>query len=132
MLLLDTHIWIRWHNPQPNSLALPQNLITLIETSERVVISAISCWELGQLVKRTRVKLSLSLEEWVEATIEEDIEILPIGRFIATKAAQLPEHHRDPADRIIIATALAYDAYLVSLDSMFPNYIELKGRLLSS
>ncbi|EAW33944.1 PIN domain-containing protein [Lyngbya sp. PCC 8106] len=53
-----------------------------------------------------------------------------IDRDIAIKASQLPEHHRDPADRIIIATALIYDASLVSLDSMFPQYAELKGRLL--
>ncbi len=130
MLLLDTHIWIRWQNPQPSSLALSENLIELIETAESVAISAISCWELGQLVKRQRVQLSLSLDEWVATALEGDIEVLPIDRDIAIKASQLPEHHRDPADRIIIATALIYDASLVSLDSMFPQYAELKGRLL--
>ena len=130
MLLLDTHIWIRWQNPQPSSLALSENLIEVIETAESVAISAISCWELGQLVKRQRVQLSLSLDEWVATALEGDIQVLPIDRDIAIKASQLPEHHRDPADRIIIATALIYDALLVSLDSMFSQYAELKGRLL--
>jgi PIN domain nuclease of toxin-antitoxin system len=100
MLLLDTHIWIRWHHPQPNRLALPQNLITLIETSERVAISAISCWELGQLVKRKRVKLSLSLEEWVEATIEEDIEILiPFRSTGATHRSPKPSSRFAPVSK---------------------------------
>ncbi|MEZ5600631.1 MAG: PIN domain-containing protein [Candidatus Competibacteraceae bacterium] len=44
---------------------------------------------------------------------------LPVSWEIALHSAQLPEHHRDPADRIIIATALAYDARLASLDGVF-------------
>ena len=131
MLLLDTHIWIRWQNPQPLSMALSERLIELIETADNVAISAISCWELGQLVKRQRVQISLPLEEWVKAALAEDIQVLPIEREIALKASQLPEHHRDPADRIIIATALIYNASLVSLDGIFPNYTELQGRLIS-
>ncbi|MCT7964280.1 hypothetical protein NG791_26740 [Laspinema sp. D1] len=50
---------------------------------------------------------------------------------MALKASQLPEHHRDPADRIIIAAALIYDASLISLDAIFPTYTELQGRLIS-
>ncbi|EAW33946.1 PIN domain-containing protein [Lyngbya sp. PCC 8106] len=88
MLLLDTHIWIRWQNPQPSSLALSENLIELIETAESVAISAISCWELGQLVKRQRVQLSLSLDEWVATALEGDIEVLP------KKAGQKPRRSR--------------------------------------
>ncbi|MEX6775728.1 PIN domain-containing protein [Limnospira fusiformis] len=64
MLLLDTHIWIRWHNPQSSRFALAENLIEEIETADSIAISAISCWELGQLVKRQRVQLDLSLDEW--------------------------------------------------------------------
>ncbi len=50
---------------------------------------------------------------------------------IAQLAVELPEHHRDPQDRIIIATAIVNDAQLISADSRFPDYEELKGRLLS-
>jgi PIN domain nuclease of toxin-antitoxin system len=45
-------------------------------------------------------------------------------------AVDLPEHHSDPQDRIIMATALAHDAKLMSSDSKFPIYAELAGRLL--
>ena len=82
MLLLDTHIWIRWHNPQPSSMALSERLIELIETADTVAISAISCWELGQLVKRQRVQISLPLDEWVQVAVA-DIQVLPIERQIA-------------------------------------------------
>ena len=131
MLLLDTHIWIRWHNPQSGRFALAENPIEEIETADSIAISAISCWELGQLVKRQRVQLDLSVDEWVAIALEGDIQVLPVDRPIAIKASQLPEHHRDPADRIIIATALIHDASLVSLDSVFPQYEELKDRLIT-
>jgi len=131
MLLLDTHIWIRWQNQQSGNFPLSENLIALIETAESIGISAISCWELGQLVKRQRLQLSLCLEEWVAAALEGGIQVIPIDRYIAIKASQLPEHHRDPADRIIIATTLVCNTSLVSLDSIFPSYEELENRLIS-
>jgi len=43
---------------------------------------------------------------------------------------QLPPHHRDPHDRLIIATALLENAQLMSLDAQFPAYQELAGRLI--
>jgi len=56
--------------------------------------------------------------------------LLPITPAISTSAVHLHEHHSDPQDRIIIATALLHDAKLMSDDGKFPKYIELKGRLL--
>lgn len=49
---------------------------------------------------------------------------------IARRAVDLPEHHRDPQDRIIIATALQENAQLISFDTAFPIYVELDGRLI--
>ena len=49
---------------------------------------------------------------------------------IAGIAVDLPEHHSDPQDRIIIATALSHDAQLMSADGKFPLYKELADRLL--
>jgi PIN domain nuclease of toxin-antitoxin system len=75
----------------------------------------------------------LPVEEWLrDALSPAGVESLPVSWVIAFRSAQLPEHHRDPADRIIIATTLAYDARLASLDSAFPNYEELAGRLISA
>jgi len=56
--------------------------------------------------------------------------LLPITPRVARLAVELPEHHRDPQDRVIIATALAHDAKLMSLDGKFPLYAELAGRLV--
>lgn len=59
-----------------------------------------------------------------------EVACLPIERRIAERAALLPEHHRDPADRLIMATALEYNAQLVSLDERLRDYSELTGNLI--
>lgn len=56
--------------------------------------------------------------------------MIPITFEIANRAVALPEIHRDPADRIIIATALVHAAKLASLDSVFPSYQELQHLLV--
>lgn len=61
---------------------------------------------------------------------ESGVQVLPVNREIAILAASLPEHHRDPADRLIIATAILAKAPLLSLDTAFPAYRELDGLLI--
>ncbi len=60
---------------------------------------------------------------------ETQMTCLPIDQNIAILAANLPDHHRDPADRIIIATAIAHGARLISFDGQFRKYDEIEGLL---
>jgi PIN domain nuclease of toxin-antitoxin system len=127
MILLDTHIWVRWLISED----IGSELIDLIENSEEVCISSISCWEVVSLAKRGRMALPVSAEKWIETGLyEAQTTCLPIDRQVAVLAANLPEHHRDPADRIIIATAIINGAQLISFDKMFQKYDELKDLLL--
>jgi PIN domain nuclease of toxin-antitoxin system len=59
------------------------------------------------------------------------VELLPLTPAIAARAVELPDMHRDPFDRIIIATALEMDARLASVDGRFVSYTELAGRLIA-
>lgn len=127
MILLDTHIWVRWLISDNIGSAL----IDLIENSDEVCISSISCWEVVYLAKRGRIELGISTEKWIDVGLSETrIICLPIDQQIAVLAANLPDHHRDPADRIIIATAITHDAQLMSFDEQFRKYDELAGSLL--
>lgn len=100
-----------------------------IENANKICVSAISCWEIAQLVKKKRLELPISAEHWVElASI--NVEILPIGKEIALLAERLENHHKDPADRFIIATSVFYQIPLISLDGIFPKYIEIKKLLI--
>jgi PIN domain nuclease of toxin-antitoxin system len=129
MIVLDTHIWHWWVNQIPGKLS--EKTIALIEEADDVAISAISCFEMAWLVRHGRIDLNMSFEHWFKQIEHStDIQILPVTAQIAIQAVALPEHHKDPQDRIIIATALTYDARLLSFDSAFPAYHELNGRLL--
>ena len=129
MIVLDTHIWVRWLDPTADPL--PQSLIDKIETAETLAISAITCWEVAWLNRRGRIILQLPLADWIDQGLQgSEVVCLPIGREIASCAALLPEHHRDPADRLIIATALVHGAQLASLDERFADYAELAAKLI--
>jgi len=129
MIVLDTHIWVNWIINGNKALSEP--VINAMAADSSWAISAISCFEVSLLVKRGKLTLPLPVDEWLREALENSgIESLPVTCEIMHKAAMLSEIHRDPADRIIIATALDCDAKLASIDSLFPDYPELKGRLV--
>lgn len=129
LLILDTHVWIWWVEQDPR---LRSSIRDAIENEATTIsISCASVYELIILVRRQRVTINRPLEDWLTlATEGAGIEVLPINLDITQTAGHLPFHHGDPVDRIIIATALHHDAYLASVDSRFPDYQELAGRLL--
>lgn len=131
MTLLDTHIWVRWLLPDS---PLPARLVQRIEADETVAVSANSCWEVAMLVQRGRLLLPVPPSTWIEeASTGSNVEVLPVDCLPAHAAVALPQHHRDPADRLIIATAMHYDATLLSLDERFPAYFASSsgmGRLM--
>lgn len=131
MILLDTHVWIRWLDPDVRPL--PRGVLDRIETADQLAVSAISCWELALLLRRGRLGLTLPLAQWTDWALRDSgVICLPIQREIAMLAANLPEHHRDPADRLIIATALHHGIHLASLDGNFPAYQEITAFLINS
>jgi PIN domain nuclease of toxin-antitoxin system len=127
-MLLDTHAWLRWLSPADNPLPAP--LIETLEADADLAVSAVSCWEVAYLAKRGRVLLPLPLAEWLpEALAGSGISCIAIDAQIAATAAGLSDIHRDPADRFIIATALATHRRLLTLDSVIPRCPELSGHM---
>jgi PIN domain nuclease of toxin-antitoxin system len=128
MILIDTHIWIRWLLPND---PLPLSLIDLIETTDSLAVSSISCWEIVMLERFNRIELPLPVDEWLQEALNgSEVNALPINENIAMLAGQLSYHHKDPADRFIIATAIINKIKLISLDSSFKLYQELKDYLI--
>jgi PIN domain nuclease of toxin-antitoxin system len=90
-----------------------------IADSDRLLVSAISAWEIGTLVRRGRIRLTLPVLDWLRAAVASDprLEIAPVGADIAIAAAGLGDAFGgDPADRLIYATALAYNCPLGTKD----------------
>ena len=130
LIILDSHIWVWWLNQDNQRLSA--SLLNTIAQAERIGISVVSCFEIAQVVKKGRLLLPLPIEQWLQAaTVEADIELLPLTLNISCRAVSLTEIHRDPFDRLIIATTLENNAKLISVDGHFKNYPELKQTLIS-
>ena len=109
MILLDTHAWI-WFLSDPGLIS--QKAIELVEKAvhnNAVYISSISIWEIALLVAKKRLILKIEISEWIsKAERLRFFQFLPVDNSIALKSVNLPQPlHSDPADRIIIASALA-------------------------
>ena len=129
MIVLDTHIWVSW--VLGGDAALTPAIVQAMQKESRFAVSSISCFEIALLVRRGKLELTLPVEEWLsEALGNSGVESLPVTCEIANRAVALPEIHRDPADRIIIATALAHGTKLARLDSVFPAYQALQPYLI--
>jgi PIN domain nuclease of toxin-antitoxin system len=129
MIVLDTHVWYWWASGQHERLTA--GLLETLATAPRVGVSAVSCVEVALAWRKSRLQLPLPLREWfVEALDQSRVELVSLTPAIASRAVELSDQHRDPFDRIIIATTLELDGQLASADGQFPAYPELAGRLL--
>ncbi len=129
MIILDTHIWYWWINLEHHKIS--QKRLDSIEQADNVAISTVSCLEILWLVKKKTLILPCSIDKWFNYAIEKsNLITVPVSREIAVLSGQLPEHHKDPLDRIIIATAIINNAQLISVDSKFPLYQELNYLLI--
>ena len=84
------------------------------------VLSCITLWEAVCLQNLGRIKLSIAIEDWMEA-VAGRLQILPITPRIAAAAYQLGPFHGDPADRIIAATGLVYGLRIITRDRKLRN-----------
>jgi PIN domain nuclease of toxin-antitoxin system len=128
MIVLDTHAWIWWvSNPDFLSDKAKQTIDEAV-TNRNVLISSISVWEVAILVSRGRLKLTMNPDDWVAASEALPFfDFVPVSNSIALKSVQLPGIlHNDPADRIIIATAISMGAVLVTKDEKIRNYSHVK------
>lgn len=118
-LLLDTHAWVWWLT-RPERLSRKQR--TAIERVRRaarqpLLVSVISCWEVALLAHRGRLRFSLAPDEWLtRATSIPGLEVVPLSLSIIGTAVRI-ESLRDPADQLVVATALERGARVVTSDA---------------
>ncbi len=114
-LLLDTHVLLWW----ASGVGLDDGAIDVIsDTDNLVFVSAASIWEIS--IKQALGKLSVDGD--LDAMAAEDFETLDIGFAHARLAGELPVHHRDPFDRILIAQAKVEGLTIMTRDREFSSY----------
>ncbi len=124
MIVLDTHAWVWWVSGSKLLSVKARATIDLHMAERTVRVSSISVWEVAQLVERGRLELTMETDHWVARSESLPfLEFVPVDNRIALQSTSLPgAFHADPADRLIVATALALGATLVTKDKRLRAY----------
>ncbi|WP_414752999.1 type II toxin-antitoxin system VapC family toxin [Anabaena sp. CCY 9910] len=109
VIVLDTHIWFWLINQEFQRF--PTQWREAIETAEQVGISVISCYEIALAQQRGRLQLPCAANQWFQEALQPaDITLFTLTPEIVCRAVDLSPIHKDPFDRLIIATTLEYQA----------------------
>ena len=128
MIVLDTHAWV-WFVSNPELLSKKaKRTIERAVVDNNVFISSISAWEVALLTSKKRLLLSMEVADWIKKSeMLPFVNFIPVDNSIAVKSVNLPQSfHSDPADRIIIATAISLGASLITKDERILKYPYVK------
>ena len=116
--LLDTHAWFWWLDGSGPLTRKVRTTLDAYPDTQRPALCAISLWEVALLVELGRVRLRQGFDEWIEvAAATETVRLFDVTPAVAKELLHLPRSfHRDPVDRLIVATARALDLAVLTDD----------------
>lgn len=123
-LLLDTHAWV-WLVTGDDRLGQESRcLIEEIAANGRLLVSAISVWEVGMLEAKGRLSFTMPVERWMASALSlPGLACVDVTPEVALEAARLRgDFHGDPADRLIIATARVRQVAMGTRDKRIQDY----------
>ncbi|MBA3353920.1 MAG: type II toxin-antitoxin system VapC family toxin [Verrucomicrobiota bacterium] len=126
-VLLDTHVWI-WAVEAPENLG--RRTTGLLEaTGNSLAVSTMTVLEIARLVFLRRVKLGEEAAEWIaDAQRALSVMFMDLTSDVAAAAYDLPgSFHKDPVDRVLVATARLHDLTLVTADDLILRYRHVKS-----
>ncbi|WP_448618579.1 type II toxin-antitoxin system VapC family toxin [Geodermatophilus sp. URMC 65] len=118
-VLLDTHVLV-WAATTPERLGSD---LAVIEDADRRIVSAVCVWELAIKLGLGKLSLGSDVRTWVRrVTSELVLDHLPVTADHAAAVEHLPDVHRDPFDRLLVAQAVAEGAVLLTSDHRLTAY----------
>jgi len=128
VIVLDTHVWLWWISNPELLGGVATEAIAGARSRRELFVSSISVWEVAMLTQKGRLQLALDVRDWLaRCEALPFLQFVPVNNAIAVQASRLPGGlHGDPADRIIVATALSLGATLVTKDEKLLNYAPVK------
>jgi len=118
-VLLDTHVLLFWLGEDERLSKGQARAIRAASPDSPLLVSDISLWEIATLVNLGRIRLRRPIRDWLEAAVAPPlVRRMSISPAIAAEVGELPAtFHRDPADRIIVATARSAGAAGATTDA---------------
>ncbi len=127
MIVLDTHTLVWWVAGQSELSRTAKRHIEKELANGEVLVSSISAWEIAMLVNHGRLELAMEVEQWLGTVTKiQGLRFVPVDNEIAVQSVTLTDFHKDPADRIIVATARRLSASLVTIDKRIRAYPYVK------
>jgi len=128
VIVLDTHALVWWVTGDAELSEKAKTVIEREQHSGEIIVSTISAWEITMMVEKGRLILSMDVSSWLATVAEiERVKFLPVDMEIANKSVELPgEFHKDPADRMIVATSRKLAAPVVTQDEKIRSYPHVK------
>ena len=130
-LLLDTHVALWLDSGDDHLRASTRALIDdCWQDGGTILLSAVTAWEIALLVDTGRIDLDIPVEAWINRFLgRPGIEAVPLSHRAACRSYQLHHlEHRDPADRLLIATAIELACPLVTYDERIARFGNKHGR----
>jgi PIN domain nuclease of toxin-antitoxin system len=122
LILLDTHALL-WWALDPDQLSATAAKIVADMEQVGGFASAISIWELGVKVQRGKLEMGVGVEEFARRVEQSAVvELIPVDTTIWLRGLALPWQHRDPADRVIVASALLKGIPLLTKDAVMHDF----------
>lgn len=125
--LLDTHVLLWWLS---GGKRLSGAAATAIDTAERILVSPITCWEVGMLARAGRIQLDRPIASWIAGVFDDRRSgVAQLSPEAAGWAGAFDDDRfpGDPADRLIYATALEHRVPLISKDERLREYAAIAG-----
>lgn len=117
--VLDTHVWVWWLLPDSPLSTRERRALDQLAANRGIFLPAICLWEAQMLHSRKRIGLPVPFATWLRrATAPDVLTILPLNADVIAAVDELPDSfHGDPADRLIVATALVHELPLATHDA---------------
>ena len=120
-VLLDTHVFLWWITDDPRLSSRAREIIA--EGANEIFLSAVSGWEIAIKAKLGRLRLPDDPERFIPEQLRLNaIETLPVQMSHALHVYKLPDHHRDPFDRLLIAQAQLEKLPVLTADPQISRY----------
>jgi len=126
MMLLDTHVLVHYASDDRKLGKRARAAIDRALARDALFVSALSFWEVAMLVAKDRLSLDTTVSAFRAATLATGIQEEAVDGELAIAAGELADHHGDPVDRMLVATALVRGLTLLTADAILLDW-KLRG-----